>query len=149
MVWGPKMETSALDKACKGYVVSRYRKVLDLTIDYLVARWRGDTIESMATTAFTAFETLISGIGEIEGTSTTIPESDVSELHPLLQDQIRVFAKARDLPSTSRGELYAKLSELRRRSIVSQAVELVTRLNVEWNDLFPDESLLGGVPNLS
>lgn len=123
-----------------------YRESVEHAIYYLNAHWRRGTIEARLANAFTAFETLVNGIDSVDQTDTTLTQPVFKSLRTILETHIKRFSIDHGVDKLVRKEIYAKLSELQRRPIISRAISKFNKYEVRWkefrsNDATPEEAL--------
>jgi hypothetical protein len=132
------MATDAVERVLTRYRESEYQEPIRHTINFLIAYWNSKHAEDQISAAFTAFETIVNGIGEVRGESHILDQSDFTELRKEVQVLIKEFAKKKGLDKDTRKRLYDKIGELQRPAITPRAVALVEEYGVEWHDLFRD-----------
>jgi hypothetical protein len=115
---------------------SPYKEPIRHTLNFLLSYWSSDYAENQISAAFTAFETIVNGIGEVRGDSKTLDDPTFEELQERLQASIKEFAKEKGLDSSTRKRLYEKLGELQRPAISPRAAALVEEHEVSWRDLW-------------
>jgi hypothetical protein len=113
------------------------RQSISAAIIYLIAILDLPQLESGFTSAFTALEALVQGLGQKKGNADTIDRKTFDQLARALRSSIRAFDSERKLPEGAVTTLIAKLPEMRRRPIVPRVVEAVADLAVNWDDLWP------------
>jgi hypothetical protein len=116
-----------------------YRRPIKHAINYLNINWkRESSIEIKLMGAFTAFETIVNGRGEVEKSNLTVSSKDFRKLRIVLKKKIKEFSTEHQWNKEVREEIYSKLCELQYRPIVPRALSLLKRYKVGGEDLWPD-----------
>lgn len=132
LIWPARLGQDNLAQIYRNYVDSPYRESIEHAVIYLNAHWQQGFIEEQFANAFTAFETVVNGVTAVDGNDRSLSDEDFRDLKRSLAESIANFAAVNNLDNRWRGEMYARLSELGRRSIVPRALELLDRYSVPW-----------------
>lgn len=139
LIWPERLGKSDLDKILQTFINCPYKKPIEHTINYLNINWkRESSIERKLMGAFTAFETIVNGIGEVEQSNLTVSSADFRKLRIVLKKKIKEFSTEHQWNKEVREEIYSKLCELQYRPIVPRALSLLKRYKVGGEDLWSD-----------
>jgi hypothetical protein len=132
-----RLPQDGIDAMLKQLLSLAYKDAVFLAIGFLVDTFRAGVIEDSMASAFTALETVISGVSEAEGSAHIVGDQVFNDLSDHLRNAIKQFSMGGRLSAEQRAAIYRKLPELRRSAIVPRIVDLVSRNQVEWQDLWP------------
>jgi hypothetical protein len=141
-----KMQPDALKTVLEEFATSPYREPIQHAISFLLGYWDSYYAENEIAAAFTAMETIVNGISEVDGESKILPDEIFENLTKDVRKAIKEFAKANGLDATTRARLYEKVGELQRPAITPRTTGLMEKYGVEWRDLWPVRT--GGEPKL-
>jgi len=129
--------------------VSKYRTVVLAAIGYLPSASQARHIESQLLFGFTALETLVNGIHDLDGTHRSLGSAQFARLARKIRESIRQGTGLSGEANDSTSLIEAKLPELNRPPIVAQTAAVVERFNVGFADLFgPGLDLRSGLQGM-
>ena len=135
-------DSGSLDEVVKLYIGSPYQESIKHSVNYLNARWKDSSIETMASNSFTAFETIVNGICEHHGNQEIIEGIHFKKLRGKIEKVIKEYCVDNGFGGGIRSDLYKKVNELKRAPIVSRAIKIIEENNIYISDLIKnDESL--------
>jgi hypothetical protein len=143
LIWPARLGQDGLAQIYRNYIDSPYRESIEHAITYLNAHWHQGFIEEQFANAFTALETVVNGVNAVDGDDRSLSNEDFKDLRRDLEESIAQFAARKNLDKRWRAETYERLSELRRRSIVPRALELVDRYSVPWQIMWRGDADIG------
>jgi hypothetical protein len=131
-----RMPPTALATLVERYRGLPFKDALASAIIYLVVARDSEFVEARLTNAYTAFEAIVSAVGEHLGTAQALGGSAFAALAKRVRAEVKRFATERSLTDEVLASLIAKVPELQRAPIAGHAAQLLTRNNVEWRDLW-------------
>jgi hypothetical protein len=115
-----------------------YSKAVFLSMAYVIHAFGDRQVESNIALGFTALETLVSAIGELDRTSYILEDDDFDPFAKAMKKAIKDYGKSQSWSSELKALLYKKLGELQRAPIIPRVVALVNSRSIEWEDLWPE-----------
>lgn len=82
-------------------------------IEYLLSSYEEGYLFSQLTAAYTAFETLVTELGELQNIGSTMNDNEYNQL----EKQIKLSIKSQFQDKNKRSDIYTKISELKRKTI--------------------------------
>jgi hypothetical protein len=146
LVWPGRLNAADLGDMFKNLRRSPYREALVIAIAFLIDTFGDRWLEERATSAFTALETIVAGINQVDNIEYILDEDTFNAL----RKQIRATVKSLDAQGVTRDQrraIYAKLPELNRPPIVPAMVRVAKRFGVNtariWRIAADVEQVLG------
>ena len=143
LIWAARLGRDDLAQIYRNYIESPYREPIEHAITYLNAHWQQDFIDEQFANAFTAFETVVNGVSAVDGDDRLLSDEAFGDFRRVLEESIAKFAASRNLDKNWRAEMYGRLLELRRRSIVPRTLKLLDRYSVRWQIMWRGDADIG------
>ena len=125
-----KLGSRSIEELVKNLEDSDYKDAVEKAIDFLNGFWNDLYVESSLTNAFVAFEAVINGIGEKDGTDRIIDNHVFKKLQRYLRENIKEWAISKGVNESQRKGICRKIPELQRESIVARAISELDRFEV-------------------
>ncbi len=137
-----RMKPGDVAAVSNALMASPYRDVILSAMEYTPSASQASFVESAVLFAFTALETLASGVHLVDGTHRSLGQGALKRLTRTLRATIESFAASEGVDRLATTSLLAKLPELNRPPIADQLERLLNKHQVEWKDLwFPGTTL--------
>ena len=137
-----KFEVESVNALICDYRESPYKEAIRYTINFLNSKWQKEFIETEITMSFTAFETLINGISEYDGSLYIVDDDVFKSFRGRLQKAVKKICNDDDFDRDVRCGFYSKLGELQLAPIVKRAIVIIESTDIGFRDLFSDISSL-------
>lgn len=121
---------------------SPYKEPIEHTINYLNGVWDDRTIESIITTSFTAFETIINGVSDIDNNIDIIDDDHFKAIRKKIESTIKAYCLDNKFDGDVRSELYRKLPEIQRSAIIPRSLAILERYGISYHDIIKNEDTL-------
>lgn len=115
------------------YETSKYHDVVRKTIPYIMASYEQGYFEAHIGNAYLALETMIAGLGSVEGNESLLAKSDFKRLREKIKQTIEEDIKNPEIVESMK----KKLSELNRPPVVEKLLTLLKMHDVAVARLWP------------
>jgi hypothetical protein len=132
-----RLEPDDLNTLFRTYKASPMKRSMSSAIIYVVAAYDAEFVDARIANAYTAFEAMVSAVNDYSKKSHTMASGPFDRLARRLRSEISDFAESSGIAPEVAQTVITKLPELRRRSIVDQALDAIVGNRVEWKDLWP------------